>query len=122
MFYVRPRGGRIVTPIYTFGQLDPPLMPTPEDAPPAPGEEGVAKVTIRLDMRHVMESFRKRGEYDPPNGPPIRTDQFQGVYIAGNTEPLTWEFSKLRPGSPFQLHDPDGDGIFEVTLPFEAMY
>jgi hypothetical protein len=122
MFYVRPRGGRIVTPVYTFGQLDPPYTPRPEDAPPPPGEEGVASVTIRVDMRHVMESFRTRGEYKPPNGPPIRADQFHGVYIAGNAEPLTWEFSALRPGSRFQLHDPDGDGIFDVTLPFETAY
>src|ERR687892_165376 len=83
MFYVRPRGGRIVTPVYTFGKLDPPYSPRPEDAPPPPGEEGVAQVTIRVDMRHVLESFRTRGEYKPPAGRVIRADQFHGVYIAG---------------------------------------
>ena len=122
MFYVRPRGARIVTPVYTFGRLDPPYTPRPEDAPPPPGEEGVAEVTIRVDMRHVLESFRTRGEYKPPAGRVIRADQFHGVYIAGNAEPLTWDFSSFKPGSRFQLKDPDGDGIFEITLPFQTEY
>jgi hypothetical protein len=121
MIYVRPRGGRIVTPVYTFGRLDDPLMPTPEAAP-VPGEEGTAAVTIRLDMRHVLASFRATGAYDPPNGPPVSAKAFQGVYVAGNAEPLSWDFSRLRPGSRFQLTDPDGDGIYTVTLPFDAQY
>ncbi|HEX5829959.1 MAG TPA: hypothetical protein VFY16_03185, partial [Gemmatimonadaceae bacterium] len=121
MFYVRPRDGRIVTPVYTFGVLDPPRTPEPEDAP-VPGEEGTAQVTIRLDMRHVLASFGATGEYDPPNGPPVRAEDFRGVYVAGNAEPLSWDFARLRPGSPFELTDPDGDSIYTVTLPFEAAY
>ena len=120
MIYIRPREGRIVTPVYTFGVTDPPLIPEPSLS--TSGEEGRAAVTFRLDMRHVLESFRTTGVYDPPNGPPIRAGDFQAVYIAGNVAPLGWDFSVFTPGSPFQLTDPDGDGVYSVTLPFEAKY
>ena len=120
MIHVRPRAGKITTPIYVFGRTDAPRTPSPEDAPPS--EEGTAQVTFRLDMRHVFANFRARGVYDPPNGPPIRRRDFKGVYIVGNVEPLTWDFSVLEPGSRFELTDPNRDGIYTVTLPFETAY
>ena len=119
--YLRPASGRIVTPVYTFGELDPPLTPAPRGTA-AESEEGQAAVTFRLDMRHVMRSFRERGYYDPPNGRPIKAAEFEGVYVIGNTEPLSWNFRALRPGSRLELRDPDGDGVYTVTLPFEATY
>ena len=120
MIYVRPRAGKITTPIYQFGRVDAPRIPKPEDAPPS--EEGTAQVTFRLDMRPVLASFRGRGSYDPPNGDPVRRRDFKGVYIVGNAEPLTWDFSALEPGSRFELTDPNRDGIYTVTLPFETIY
>ncbi|MDQ4079769.1 MAG: glycogen debranching protein, partial [Gemmatimonadota bacterium] len=120
MIYVRPRAGKITTPIYVFGRTDAPRTPLPDDAPPS--EEGTAQVTFRLDMRHVLASFRARGVYDPPNGSPIRRRDFEGVYIVGNVEPLTWDFSALEPESRFELTDPNRDGIYTVTLPFETAY
>lgn len=118
--YLRPREGRIETPLYTFGEELPPDPPTPEES--AGGEEGTAQVTFRLDMRHVLRSFAERDVYDPPAGPPIGAGEFEAVYVIGNTEPLTWDFASLRPGSPLELTDADGDSIYTVTLPFEARY
>jgi hypothetical protein len=120
MIYVRPRAGKITTPLYQFGRVDAPRTPRPDDAPPS--EEGTAQVTFRLDMRPVLASFRGRGSYDPPNGPPIRARDFKGVYVVGNAEPLTWDFASLEPGSRLELTDPNRDGIYTVTLPFEAVY
>jgi hypothetical protein len=120
MIYVRPRAGKITTPIYQFGRIDAPRTPKPDEAPPS--EEGTAQVTFRLDMRPVLASFRGRGSYDPPNGEPIRRRDFKGVYIVGNAEPLTWDFSALEPGSRYELTDPNRDGIYTVTLPFETIY
>ena len=120
MIYVRPRAGKITTPVYVFGRVDAPRTPPPQDAPPS--EEGTAQVTFRLDMRNVLANFRARGTYDPPNGQPIRRRDFKGVYIVGNAEPLTWDFSSLEPGSRFELTDPNRDGIYTVTLPFETNY
>jgi hypothetical protein len=120
MIYVRPRAGKITTPIYQFGRVDAPRTPRAVDAPAS--EEGAAAITFRLDMRPVLASFRARGVYDPPNGPPVRAKDFTGVYIVGNAEPLTWDFSVLEPGSRFELTDPNRDGIYTVTLPFETSY
>jgi len=117
--YIRPVDGRIVSPVYVFGQESPPADPTPEAYPTS--EEGVAQVTIRLDLREVLQSFARTGSYDPPEGPPIASRDFH-VYVIGMPEPLTWDASALRPGSPAELTDPDGDGIYAVTLPFEAQY
>ncbi|HYJ81144.1 MAG TPA: hypothetical protein VEW03_16135 [Longimicrobiaceae bacterium] len=116
--YIRPQGGRIVSPVYVFGQEQPPFIPTPEAYPTS--EEGVAQVTIRLDLRQVRRSLARTGSYDPPQGPPIR--RLETVYAIGDVEPLSWDARTLRPGSLAQLTDPDGDGIFSVTLPIEAIY
>ena len=118
--FVRPRQGRIVTPVHTFGVRPPPPIPTAEES--ASSEEGVAQITFRLDMRQVLRSFGGQGFYDPPNGPRIRAQDFQGVYVIGSPEPLTWDFGSLRPGSPLQLTDPDRDSIYAVTVPIEATY
>jgi hypothetical protein len=121
MIYLRPRGGRIVTPVYRFGGLEPATTPAPELAA-ASAEEGAVAVTFRLDMRHVLDSLRVRGSYTPPNGAPIRAGEIKGIYIVGNVAPLSWDFGALVPGSPMQLHDADRDGIYEVMLRLDATF
>lgn len=118
--YIRPTHGRIATPVYVFGREEVPAVPTPEAF--ATSEEGVARVTISLDLRDVLRSFARTGSYTPPQGTPIRRDEFQAVYAIGDVEPLSWDVSGLRPGSPAQLTDPDGDSIYTVVLPVEARY
>jgi hypothetical protein len=117
--YIRPTDGRIVSPVYVFGQESPPEDPTPEAY--STSEEGVAQVILRLDMRGVIRSFARTGAYDPPEGPPITSRGFH-VYVIGMPEPLDWDASRLRPGSAAELADPDGDSIYAVTLPVEAQY
>ena len=116
--YVRPHNGAIETPVYVFGVEGAPFLPTPEQS--ATSEEGAAKITFRLDMRPALRSFRKTGSYTPPNGPALAS--FTGVYVIGGTVPMTWDMSKVRPGSPLQLTDADGDSIYTATLPFDAAY
>ncbi|WP_329686300.1 glycosyl hydrolase family 65 protein [Longimicrobium sp.] len=118
--YVRPTDGRIVSPVYVFGQEQPPFVPTPEAYPTS--EEGVAQVTIRLDLRQVLRDFGRTGTYDPPQGPPIRRTDFTGVFAIGDVEPLTWDANALRPGGPAQLRDADGDSIYTLVIPVQAQY
>lgn len=118
--YIRPTDGRIISPAYVFGQEQPPFVPTPEAYPTS--EEGVAQVTIRLDLRQVLRDFARTGSYDPPLGPPIRREDFQGVYAIGDVEPLTWDANALRPGGPAQLRDADGDSIYTLVIPVQAQY
>ena len=118
--FLRPRAGRLETPLETFGVIQPVHLPTPEES--ASSEDGVAQVTFRVNMRPVLRSFRDSGFYDPPSGPRIPADSFQGVYVIGTPEPLTWDFRSLRPGSPLQLTDADGDSVYMVTLPIPTAY
>lgn len=118
--YIRPTDGRIVSPVYVFGYEQPPFVPTPEAYPTS--EEGVAQVTLRLDLRQVLRDFARTGAYDPPLGPPIRREDFRAVYAIGDVEPLTWDARALRPGGPAELKDPDGDSIYTLVIPVEAQY
>lgn len=116
--YIRPANGRIESPVYVFGQEQPPFIPTPEAYPTS--EEGVAQVHIRLDLRHVLRALESSGSYDPPYGEPIR--RLDAVYAIGDVEPLSWDARALRAGGPAQLRDEDGDGVYTLTLPVEAQY
>lgn len=118
--YIRPTDGRIVSPVYVFGREQPPVVPTPENF--ATSEEGVAQVTIRLDLRQVLRDFARTGMYDPPEGEPIRRADFRHVYAIGDVEPLSWDASALRPGSPAELTDPDEDSVYTTTMAIEALY
>lgn len=105
-------GGRCETPVITFGeQLD--------DDRPVPS--GVylgtdTKWRIRLDMRKVFNDFASKGYYEAFNNSRIYTEDFKGVYVAGGTAPLTWDFDNLQHFKNLQLKDEDGDHIYEVEL------
>jgi hypothetical protein len=118
--YVRPQNGRIVTPVYVFGQEPRPYFPTPEAS--AGTEDSVAQMTIRLDMRPVLRALRDSGWYRPPQGERIRREEFRAVYVIGDGDSMTWDVSRLHPGVASQLADPDGDSVYTVTLPAEARY
>lgn len=101
------------TPVIVFGQ---------PDAGPKPGAKGdvylkpSTQLKIRLDMRPVLNAFKKDGYYIAANGEKIYQNDFKGVFVAGNTAPLIWDFNNLVNHAGLQLTDPDGDGIYETTL------
>ena len=113
-----PSGGEVTTPLITFGRVESRGTPQPHLAS-ARGTGDTFDVTFRLDIRHVLESFRETGSYDPPAGAPIAADDFEGVYIVGDTPPLTWDWGALSGSDRYRLTDPDGDGIYTITLTFE---
>ena len=118
--YLRPIQGRLVTPLYTFGDEREPPPPTPEGS--ASSEDGTARVTFRVDLRRVLRRLRSRGYYDPPLGARIRPGELAHVYVVGEPEPLTWDYGVLRPGIPAELTDPDSDGIYQGTVPIATQY
>ncbi|MDB4947815.1 MAG: glycogen debranching protein [Gemmatimonadetes bacterium] len=118
--YVRPQGGAIVSPVHVFGDEPRPYFPTPEAS--AGSDDGIAQVTLRLDMRGVLRSLRETGSYRPPQGTPIGRDELHAVYAIGDADGLSWDVGGLRPGSPAELTDPDGDGIYTATLPVQTRY
>lgn len=74
------------------------------------------KLTLKLDLRDVMQSFRTNGYYTTFNGIKIFKDDFKSVYVAGSISPLTWDFDNLVNNPLSELKDLDGDGIYTVTL------
>lgn len=73
---------------------------------------------IKLDMREVMQQFKEKGFYTAFNGDKIYKEDYKGVFIAGGSAPLIWDFDNLANHKELELKDPDGDGIYEITLVF----
>lgn len=113
--------GKIETPVIVFG-ADDPYADDPSDVEDRflpPGEE--VDITFRVDMGHVLSSFRELGYFECYDGSRINADDFGGVYIAGGTPPLTWDFNSLPGRTDLHLGDEDGDGIYEQTFRFGGL-
>ncbi len=113
-----PRDEKMISLLYEFGEPDPAGA---ADAPAggSPYLEKDVNFTVRADMRHVLSDFEKQGYFVTATGQKIMESDFRGVFIAGNTPPLSWEFDGLGQRKESELHDPDGDGIYEITLHFK---
>ena len=100
------------TPVITFGTQYKDKQPLSANTYLKPN----TLLKIRLDMRPVFAQFEKDGYYTNFNGTKIYKSDFKSVYVVGNTIPMVWNFDNLTSHSDLQLTDPDGDGIYEVTL------
>jgi hypothetical protein len=113
-----PRAGSslVETPPIVFGQRY-------VDATPVPATTYLAAnqpVKIRLDMRPVLKAFNEQGFFTTYKGDKIFKQDFKGVFVAGMPAPLSWDFDNLYHKPEFELKDPDGDGIYEITLTLNA--
>ena len=108
--------GSCETPLIRFGeQLN-------DDRPVPQGVylQADTKWKVRLDMRKVFDDFKEKGYYETFNGSRIYEIDFKGVYVAGGTIPLTWDFDNLQHFRNLELRDDDGDRIYEVVLALNA--
>lgn len=103
-------GDENVSPIIKFGTPD---GKVPEDD----GNKLPVnyQYTFRLDMTEVLEAFEKEGYYEAFDGSRIAKSDFKGVYVAGGSEPLTWDFSNLEEND-LELKDEDHDGVYELSV------
>ena len=109
-FSVNAMNGISETPVITFGrQLD---QQTSDGKYLLPN----TTLKIRLDMKDVMKQFNDKGFYTTINGDKIYKEDFKGVFVAGATAPMTWDFDNIMNREDLQLKDSDADGIYEVTL------
>jgi hypothetical protein len=104
------------TPLITFGQQYADKSAIPSGVYLKPNSD----LKIKLDFRAAFRDFQEKGFYQTFNGSKIYKNDFKGIYIAGNTKPLTWDFDNLHNFKNLQLQDPDGDHIYEVTLKLNA--
>jgi hypothetical protein len=74
------------------------------------------KWLVKLDMRDMVKAFSEKGFYELYNGGKIYSTDFKGVYIAGASAPLIWDFENLRSHQGAQLTDDNQDGIYELII------
>ncbi|HTD41076.1 MAG TPA: hypothetical protein VK671_10685, partial [Mucilaginibacter sp.] len=100
------------TPVIQFGKVNDETNSIPQGIYLKPSTQ----FKIRLDMREVLKAFKEQGYYTCFNGDKIYKNDFKGVFVAGNTAPMIWDFNNLVNHAELELKDPDGDGIYETTL------
>lgn len=71
--------------------------------------------TFKVDMNAVLKQFEKKGYYEAVDGSKIAKSDFKGLYLAGGSLPLTWDFVNLEERG-LKMLDNDNDGIYEITL------
>ncbi len=108
-FSVQTVDGKAETPLIKFGtQLNQPesgkfLSPN-------------TTLKIRVDMRDIQKQFADKGFYTTISGDKIYKEDFKGLFVAGPTAPMTWDFDNLVNFPDLRLKDDDGDGIYEATM------
>nr|WP_321408406.1 hypothetical protein [uncultured Carboxylicivirga sp.] len=105
------------SPIIEFGSANSTRPADPETKLPTNYE-----YTFRMDMNSVLNDFKTKGFFETFEGTRIAKDDFKGVYIAGGSYPLSWDFSNLEENG-LKLTDENGDGIYEITVvlnPFDT--
>lgn len=110
---VVPENGAFISPVISFGTKDPVSYIKPDAPKTLPAN---TRFTIRVDMRNVLKQFQEKGYYTTFSGDRIRQEDFKGVYIAGGSAPLSWDFDNLHNNPSYLLEDPDADGIYESTF------
>ncbi len=71
--------------------------------------------TFKVDMSPVLDQFESQGYYEAFDGSRVAKGDFKGFFIAGGSEPLTWDFVNLGQ-SGLQLTETDEKGIYAITL------
>jgi len=108
---LQPENGACTTTV-KFGKQHVHTYPMAEGINLAPN----TRWTVRLDMRDIFNDFKEKGFYTFFNGDKLYPSDFKGVYIAGGSAPLIWDFNNLKNNPDLKLQDTDGDGIYETTI------
>lgn len=107
--------GEVVLDV-TFGQKSV-LRTEKESSQPLPPN---TKVRFSIDFSSVLKAFVDKGYYDDVTGNRIYKADFKGLYIAGDTYPLSWDFENLAGNEQLKMQDTDDDGIYENEMIFNV--
>ncbi len=99
-------------PTLKFGIQAPPL------AGIHPALDSPTNVHFRIDFRSVLQSFESKGFYLTATNDTIFSDDFEGLFIAGGTDPLNWIWDQTTPPEALRFEDLDQDSIYELSIHF----
>lgn len=118
--HIHPNNNKYVTPVFTFGKtLDNERDLNDFSEEFLPNNSNIT-VKFRIDFQNVLKSFKENGFYITPTGDKIFEDEFEGLFLAGDTEPLSWNFGEIQKNDKYRLTDPDNDGIYECDIVFKT--
>jgi hypothetical protein len=118
IWFITPTNGKDTTITYEFGKPDP---ISDEKTEPGYLYEPV-DLLLKVDFSKVKKEFAENGFFITFDGKKITAEDFKGLYIAGSTAPLTWDWNSLPQRNDLQLIDPEGDGIYEILLHIEKEF
>jgi len=95
-----------------FGEIP---QPTPEN--PGTYLSTNHKYTFKVDMSPVLEQFEKQGYYQAYDGSKVAKADFKGFYVAGGSEPLSWDFVNLG-NKGLKLEPTKEANIYSLTVTF----
>mgnify|MGYP003624231548 FL=1 len=98
------------TPVLIFGQ-------SPQSQPEEPTTYLPTnyEFTFRVDMSPVLKQFEEKGFYETFDGTKIAKADFKGFYVAGGSEPLSWDFVNLN-SKGLQLQPTENRNIYSLTV------
>lgn len=118
ILFLNSSNGSCASPLFVFGEFKGSDDPVTEKSDPA-YLTADTRVTIRVDMRAVIRQFKEKGYYETSSGQKILAAEFKGIYVAGNSPPLTWNFQDIQNEAQFALTDSGNDGIYALTILFK---
>jgi glycogen debranching enzyme len=98
------------SPIIVFGS---PVEPKP--APPTTYLPVNYEYTFRVDMSPVIKQFEEKGYYQAYDGSKVAKADFKGFYVAGGSDPLSWDFVNLE-NKGLKLQDTGKDNIYTLKV------
>ena len=90
---------------------------TPEAVPEESGTflETNRSYTFQLDASSVLKQFEDQGYYEAFDGSRIAKEDFKGFYLAGGSEPMTWDFVNLDLQG-LKMQPTEDPNIYQLTL------
>lgn len=98
------------SPVLTFGE-------TPQSIPDNPGTflPTNYNYTFKVDVSSVLNQFEENGYYETYEGTRVANEDFKGFYIAGGSEPLSWDFVNLDQKG-LVLKPTEDPNIYSITV------
>ena len=75
-----------------------------------------AEWTLKVNVAPLVKSFKEKGLYVTATNDTIYADDFKGIWVAGDIDPLTWDFDNLYGKDKQKLTPIEGDTIYGVKI------